>query len=79
MSIDRHAEQHGEITAKLEAMEKAVSKISNGKTVDLVVKGAVAVLGLLELQARTGIEIGTVQDAPAAIIRTVAAIIGGWG
>lgn len=66
---DQHAREHGEIGAKLDALEKSVGKLGNGKSVDLIVKGAVAVLGLLELQARTGIEIGTVQEVPKAVIR----------
>lgn len=76
MTDDRHAREHGETQAKLETLERAVGKLSNGKAVDLVVKGAVAVLGLLELQARTGIEIGTVQEAPAAALKVVVAILG---
>lgn len=72
-----HAREHGEITAKLDTLERAVGKLSNGKSVDLIVKGAVAVLGVLELQSRTGIEIGTVQDAPKAIIRLLLLLGGG--
>ncbi len=74
---DGHAREHGEIAAKLEALERSVGKLSNGKSVDLIVKGGVAVLGLLELQSRTGIEIGAVGKAPAAVIKAVLAMIGG--
>lgn len=74
---DVHAREHGEVKAKLEALERSVGKLSNGKSVDLIVKGAVAVLGLLELQSRTGIEIGTAERVPAAIIKVILAIIGG--
>ncbi len=76
MSVDPHAEQHGAIAAKLEALERTVGKVSNGKQVDLIVKGAVAVLGILELQSRTGIELGTAKEAPVAIIKMVLAFIG---
>ncbi len=74
---DGHAREHGEITARLGTMQQAVDKLGNGKTVDLVVKGAVAVLGVLELQARTGIEIGTAREVSSAVVRVVMALIGG--
>ncbi len=77
MTVDKHAEQHGEIKAKLESMEKSMGKVTNGKQVDLIVKGAVAVLGLLELQERTGVEIGTARDMPAAFIKMLLAFVGG--
>lgn len=77
MTVDKHAEQHGEITSDLKGLRRDVSKLANGKTVDLVVKGAVAILGALELQSRTGIELGTAQEAPAAIVKMILAIIGG--
>lgn len=62
---------------KVGTLDKIVSKVSNGKQVDLIVKGAVAVLGLLELQARTGIEIGAAKEVPAAFIKVVLALTGG--
>ncbi len=73
----QHDREHGEITARLGTMQRAVDKLGNGKTVDLVVKGAVAVLGVLELQARTGIEIGTAREVPSAAVKLVLALIGG--
>ncbi len=78
---DGHAREHGEITATLKTLEKAVDdlsddvrKLGNGKTVDLIKSVAIAVLGLLELQARTGIEIGT-TETPAAFVKVMLAFV----
>jgi hypothetical protein len=62
---------------RLSNLEKDVSKVANGKTIDLIVKGGVIVLGLLEAQSRTNIEFGTAKDVPTAAIKLVLAIIGG--
>ncbi len=56
---------------------KDVSKVANGKTMDLIVKGGVIVLGILEAQSRTNIQFGTARDVPAAAIKLVLAIVGG--
>lgn len=70
---DSHAREHGEIITKLDTLGDSVQKLSNGKMVDYMVKGSVVVLSLLELQTRTGIEIG---QGPEGIIRSVLALVG---
>ena len=80
-----HDREHGEIAAKLEGIEstqkrveKTLGKLANGKTVDLIMKGAVIVLTALEVQTRTGIELsGGSPEAFISIAKFLAQLFGG--
>ena len=60
---DQHSREHGEIKAKLDSLGESVKKLNNGKSIDYAMKAAVFILGILELQSRTGIDIGNMPES----------------